>query len=32
LILINLDSPVDDAAVKKLEAITNVLDVRMLTF
>jgi len=32
LILINLDSPIDDAAIKKLEAITNVLDVRMLKF
>jgi len=32
LILINLDSPIDDAAIKKLEAITTVLDVRMLKF
>jgi len=32
LILINLDSPVDDAVIEKLSALENVLDVCMLEF
>jgi len=32
LILINLDSPVDDAVIERLSSLDNVLDVRMLKF